>query len=37
MFAAVAAESANQISLMAQHDANEKLVKQAERHQEIME
>ncbi len=37
MFAAVAAESANQISLMAQHDANEKLVKQAERHREIME
>ncbi len=37
MFAAVAAESANQISLMAQHDANEKLVEQAERHREIME
>ncbi len=33
----MAAESANQISLMAQHDANEKLVKQAERHREIME
>jgi hypothetical protein len=37
MFAAVAAESANRISLMAQHDANEKLVKQAEKHREIME
>ena len=37
MFAAVAAESANQMILMAQHDANEKLVKQAERHREIME
>ncbi len=37
MFAAVAAESANQISLIAQHDANEKLVKQTERHREIME
>jgi hypothetical protein len=37
MFAAVAAESANQISLMAQHDANEKLVKQAERHRERRE
>jgi hypothetical protein len=37
MFAAVAAESANRISLMAQHDANETLVKQAERHREIME
>ena len=37
MFAAVAAESANQMILMAQHDANEKLVKQAEKHREIME
>jgi hypothetical protein len=37
MFAAVAAEGANQRILMAQQDANEKLVKQAERHREIME
>ena len=37
MFAAVAAESVNRISLMAQQDANEKLVKQAEQHRELME
>jgi hypothetical protein len=37
MFAAVAAESVNRISLMAQQDANEKLVKQAEQHRDLME
>ncbi len=37
MFAAVAATSVNRISLMAQQDANEKLVKQAEQHRELME
>jgi hypothetical protein len=37
MFVAVAAESVNRISLMAQQDANEKLVKQAEQHRELME
>ncbi len=37
MFAAVAAESVNRISLMTQQDANEKKAKQAEQHRELME
>jgi hypothetical protein len=37
MFAAVAAESVNGISMMTQQDANEKLVKQAVQHREMME